>query len=91
MAKPQGFVIQRIYTDDRSLDEIVVAQNNDIVLVPKGYHPVVAGYGYHIYYLNFLTGSDHSLASSDDPDHQWVYGSWEGRDPRVPLVKANNL
>ncbi len=87
--KPQGFAIQRVYTDDRSLDEIAVAQNNDIVLIPKGYHPVVAGHGYTIYYLNFLTGSDQSLANSDDPDHQWIYGSWKGRDPRVPVVKAN--
>ena len=87
--KPQGFAIQRIYTDDRSLDEIAVAQNNDVVMIPRGYHPVVAGHGYHVYYLNFLTGSDQSLANSDDPDHQWIYGSWKGKDPRVPIVKAN--
>ncbi|MDD4191407.1 MAG: 5-deoxy-glucuronate isomerase [Mangrovibacterium sp.] len=87
--KPQGFAIQRVYTDDRSLDEIAVAQNNDVVLIPKGYHPVVAGHGYHVYYLNFLTGSDQLLANSDDPDHQWIYGSWKGKDPRVPIVKAN--
>lgn len=87
--KPQGFAIQRIYTDDRSLDEIAVAQNNDVVLIPRGYHPVVAGHGYHVYYLNFLTGSDQLLANSDDPDHQWIYGSWKGKDPRVPIVKAN--
>jgi len=90
MDKPQGFAIQRIYTDNRDLDEIAVAQDNDIVLIPKGYHPVVAGHGYDVYYLNFLTGSDQSLASSDDPDHQWIYGSWKGKDPRVPMVKANH-
>jgi 5-deoxy-glucuronate isomerase len=53
--KPQGYAIQQIYTGDRSLDEIAVARNNDVVMVPKGYHPVVAGHGYNIYYLNFLT------------------------------------
>ena len=86
--KPQGFAIQQIYNDDRSLDEIAVARNNDIVLVPEGYHPVAAGHGYNVYYLNFLAGSDQSLANTDDPDHKWVYNSWKGRDPRVPMVTA---
>jgi 5-deoxy-glucuronate isomerase len=86
--KPQGFAIQQIYTEDRSLDEIAVARNNDVVMVPKGHHPVVAGHGYNVYYLNFLTGSDQSLANTDDPDHKWIYNSWKGRDPRLPLVTA---
>ncbi len=86
--KPQGFAIQQVYDDDRNLDEIAVARNNDIVMVPKGYHPVVAGHGYHVYYLNFLTGSDQSLANTDDPDHKWIYGSWKGLDPRIPMVTA---
>lgn len=84
--KPQGFAIQKVYTDDRSLNEIAEARNNDVVLIPKGYHPVVAGHGYNVYYLNFLAGSDQSLMSSDDPDHKWIYGTWKGMDPRVPVV-----
>lgn len=86
--KPQGFAIQQIYSHDRSLDEIAVARNNDLVIVPRGYHPVVAGHGYNVYYLNFLTGSDQSLAYSDDPDHKWIYGTWSVKDPRVPMVTA---
>ena len=87
--KPGGFAIQRVYNDDRSLDEIAVAENNDVVLVPQGYHPVSAAHGYNIYYLNFLAGSDQSLANTDDPDHQWIYGSWKGTDPRIPMVVAD--
>lgn len=86
--KPQGFAIQQVYNDHRSLDQIAVARNNDIVLVPEGYHPVAAGHGYNVYYLNFLAGSDQSLANTDDPDHKWIYDSWEGLDPRIPLVTA---
>ena len=86
--KPQGYAIQQIYTSDRSLDEIAVARNNDVVMVPKGYHPVVAGHGYNIYYLNFLTGSDQSLANTNDPDHEWIYDSWSGKDSRIPMVSA---
>lgn len=84
--KTTGFALQKVYTDDRSLNEIAEPHNNDIVLVPKGYHPVVGGHGYNTYYLNFLAGSDQSLASSDDPDHKWIYGTWKGMDPRIPIV-----
>ncbi|MCH7400044.1 5-deoxy-glucuronate isomerase [Belliella sp. DSM 107340] len=86
--KPQGYAIQQIYTQDRSLDEIAVAKNNDVVLVPKGYHPVVAGHGYNVYYLNFLTGSDQSLANTPDRDHTWIFDSWKGKDARIPMVTA---
>jgi 5-deoxy-glucuronate isomerase len=84
--KPQGFALQKVYNDNRSLDLIAEAHHNDIVLVPEGYHPVVAGHGYNVYYLNFLAGSDQSLASTDDPDHKWIYGTWKGMDPRLPVV-----
>ncbi len=87
--KPRGFAIQQVYNDQRTLDEIAVANNNDVVLVPEGYHPVAAGHGYNVYYLNFLTGSDQSLANTDDPDHKWIYDSWKGLDPRIPMVKSN--
>lgn len=84
--KPQGFAIQKVYNDQRTLDEIAEPHNNDVVLVPEGYHPVVAAHGYNIYYLNFLAGSDQSLKSTDDPDHKWIYGTWKGMDPRIPIV-----
>jgi 5-deoxy-glucuronate isomerase len=90
--KPQGFALQKIYTADRSLNEITESHNNDVVLIPRGYHPVSAGHGYNTYYLNFLAGSDQSLANSDDPAHKWIYGTWEKMDERLPLVtlKMNN-
>jgi 5-deoxy-glucuronate isomerase len=86
--KPAGFAIQQVYTEDRSLDEIIKTHNNDVVLVPKGFHPVVAGHGFNCYYLNFLAGSDQSLANTPDPDHAWMFGSWKGTDPRIPMVSA---
>lgn len=87
--KPQGYAVQQIYSGDRKLDEIAVARSNDVVLVPRGYHPVVAGHGYHVYYLNFLTGSDQSLANTPDPDHVWIFNSWQTKDPRIPMVTAH--
>ncbi len=85
-ARPEGYAIQRVYTGDRSLDAVMVAHDHDIVLVPEGYHPVSAAYGYDSYYLNFLAGSAQSLANCDDPDYAWVKETWTASDPRVPLV-----
>jgi len=86
--KPAGFAIQQVYIADRSLDEVVKVRNNDVMLVPKGFHPVVAGHGFNCYYLNFLAGSDQSLANTPDPDHVWMFDSWSGKDPRIPMVTA---
>jgi 5-deoxy-glucuronate isomerase len=84
--RPEGYAIQRVYTSDLRLNEVVVARNNDVVLVPEGYHPVAAAHGYPAYYLNFLAGSVQSLANADDPEHAWIKGTWTTLDPRVPVV-----
>jgi len=84
--KPQGFALQKVYNDDLSLNEIAEPHTDDVVLVPSGYHPVAAGHGYHTYYLNFLAGSDQSLANTDDPNHKWIYGTWKKMDERLPIV-----
>ncbi len=84
--RPDGYACQRIYTDDRRIDAVVVAQHHDVVLVPEGYHPVVSAHGYTTYYLNFLAGSAQSLANADDPAHAWVKRTWNEIDPRLPIV-----
>ena len=84
--RPDGYAIQRVYTSDGRLDEVMVARQNDVVLVPEGYHPVASAHGYTTYYLNFLAGSAQSLANMDDPDHAWIKQTWTTRDPRVPVV-----
>lgn len=85
----EGYAIQRIYNDDGSLDELVLARDNYLVRIPAGYHPVVSPPGYTTYYLNFLAGSAQSLANSDDPRYAWVKKSWRTRDPRAPVVSMD--
>lgn len=87
--RPEGFAYQRIYTPDRSIDELILARDNHLVLSPQGYHPVVAAPGYNCYYLNMLAGSAQSLAATDDPEHTWVKGTWKEKDPRLPLVSMD--
>lgn len=69
---PQGFAFQRVYTDDRSLDEAVLVEDGDVVMVPRGYHPVGAPHGYNLYYLNVMAGPERRWIFRNDPAHEWI-------------------
>ena len=69
---PQGFVFQRVYTDDRSIDQSMAVENRDTVLVPRGYHPVVVPHGYRSYYLNVMAGPKRAWHFKNDPAHEWM-------------------
>jgi len=69
---PQGFAFQRVYTDDRSLDEACAVEDHDVVMVPRGYHPVVAPHGYDLYYLNVMAGPNRYWVFRNDPAHEWM-------------------
>lgn len=68
----QGFAFQRIYTDDRSIDETIAVENGDCVMVPRGYHPVGAPHGYDLYYLNVMAGPRRIWKFHNDPAHEWI-------------------
>ena len=51
-----GWAIQRVYTDDGSLDETMAVKDGDVVLVPRGHHPCGAPHGFELYYLNVMAG-----------------------------------
>lgn len=72
MNPKQGFVFQRVYTDDRSLDETMTVESGDVVIVPKGYHPVGVPEGYTSYYLNVMAGPKRIWKFHNDPDHEWI-------------------
>jgi 5-deoxy-glucuronate isomerase len=69
---PQGFAMQRVYTDDRSIDEALVVHDGEVVMVPRGYHPVSAPPGYEVYYLNVMAGPKRKWKFTDDPAHTWI-------------------
>lgn len=68
-----GFVVQRVYNDDRSLDETMAVPDRSIVLVPEGYHPVSAPPGYDSYYLNVMAGPVRTWVFHNDPEHEWLF------------------
>ena len=87
IAQPDGFALQQLYTHDRSRDLTVRAHDGDTVLVRDGYHPVVAGPGYDVYYLNFLAGTSRTMSVTEDARHVWLKSTWNATDPRLPLVR----
>jgi 5-deoxy-glucuronate isomerase len=69
---PQGFAFQRVYTDSRDIDESMAVEDHDVVMVPRGYHPVIVPYGYDSYYLNVMAGKQRLWHFKNDPAHEWI-------------------
>lgn len=67
-----GFGFQRVYTDDGSLDETMAFGHRDVVLVPKGYHPVGAPHGFDLWYLNVMAGPRRAWKFSFPKDHAFL-------------------
>jgi 5-deoxy-glucuronate isomerase len=68
----QGFGFQRVYTGRGDLDESLCIQDGDVVMVPRGYHPVCAAHGYDLYYLNVMAGPHRAWVIRNDPQHEWL-------------------
>jgi 5-deoxy-glucuronate isomerase len=68
----QGFVFQRVYSDSRDIDESMAVGDRDVVLVPRGYHPVVVPHGYESYYFNVMAGPKRVWHFHNDPAHEWI-------------------
>lgn len=51
-----GWAVQRVYTDDGSLDEVMAVRDGDVTCVPRGHHPCGAPHGFELYYLNVMAG-----------------------------------
>jgi len=81
----QGFAFQGIYTKrprpalprergrvTEDLNVSIRAHNDDLVLVPRGYHVVSAAPGYDCYYLNAMAGAVREWLFTTDPDHEWL-------------------
>lgn len=68
----QGFGIQRVFTEDGSLDETMAVADGDVVLVPRGHHPCAAPHGYEMYYLNVMAGPLRKWRFRTHPAFEWL-------------------
>ena len=73
---PQGYGFIWTYTaaeDPEGFSTVFVVEDGDTVLLPKGYHPVVAAPGYELHYTWVLAGEERRYGAwADDPRHAWV-------------------
>jgi len=70
--KPQGWGIERLYSPDRNVNELMYLRDNSVTFIPWGYHEIVSAPGYTLYYLFFLSGEGKTLAQFEDPEHNWI-------------------
>lgn len=72
----EGFGLQYLYSRPDSprgaLEEAIPLHEDDITLMPFGYHPVAAPPGYDVYYLWFLAGNTRLMRPNDDPVYAWI-------------------
>ncbi len=80
-----GFGLQYLYSRADSprgaLEQALAVRNDDVTLMPFGYHPVAAPPGYDVYYLWFLAGPKRLMLPHDDPKHSWIKTAQ--REPRL--------
>lgn len=71
---PRGFGIQRVFTENGSLDETMAVADQDVVLVPRGHHPCAAPHGVEMYYLNVMAGPRRNWRFQTHPDFEFLSG-----------------
>ena len=73
-ASGYGFIWTYTAPDDPGgFSNVFVVEDGDTVLLPKGYHPVVAAPGYQLHYTWALAGEERRYGAwADDPRHAWV-------------------
>ena len=80
-SRPRAFAFARVYTADRELDQALTPMDGDVVLVPRGYHPVGMPAGYDGYYLERDGRPGRAWNFTLDPDHAWLM-DWNPTAPR---------
>lgn len=87
----EGFAIHRNYRIDPPFDEVFTVRDEDLVLVPYGFHPVAVPPGSNVYFLNYLAGDlvDEARGTPmyDDPKFVWIKENWATEPTDLPMLK----
>jgi 5-deoxy-glucuronate isomerase len=67
---PKAFGLQRIYTDDGRIDEAHTIRQDDLCVLPRGYHPVAATPNSRLYYFWALAGKKRKMHVRVDPNFE---------------------
>ena len=92
--RPEGYTLHRNWRADEGFDEVVLARDGDVVLVPKGYHTSVASPGSNMYFLNYLAGELIGDERRTPPcfaaEHTWIESDWTAGEWNLPVVSAGS-
>jgi 5-deoxy-glucuronate isomerase len=73
---PGGFGLQMVYTRSdvpQPFEHVYRVREGDTVVIPRGYHPIVAAGGYQVAYLWAISGERVDYGAwNDDPAHAWL-------------------
>jgi 5-deoxy-glucuronate isomerase len=97
--RPEGYVLHRNFSDGAEhdpdgvdFDEVTVARDGDVVLVPKGYHTSVVSPGSNMYFLNVLAGDLLFDGRVTPPcfhaDHTWITDDWLAGAWHLPVIST---
>ncbi len=98
--RPEGYVLHRNFNDGAAptgeppdFDEVSVARDGDLVLVPMGYHTTVSSPGSNMYFLNYLAGDllldDRKTPPCFHSDHTWIEADWSAGAWDLPVVPTS--
>jgi 5-deoxy-glucuronate isomerase len=82
-----GFGLQMVYTEDRTIDEHYIVKNNDTIVIPKGYHPAAASPGDSLYILWTMAPPKESLPLISQPDPRYAWADDCGAMVRELMMK----
>ncbi|MER3443780.1 MAG: 5-deoxy-glucuronate isomerase [Meiothermus sp.] len=89
ISPPSGWAVHRNYSPEDGLDELLLARDGDLILAPRGYHPVSAPPGSNVYYLNYMAGealdAQRATPPVDDPQWGWMRQDWAGKPLKLPV------
>lgn len=66
-----GYGIVHLY-DGKDLNELLTVENNDVLVIPRGYHPVVSTPGTVLYYFWALAGAEKIFRVNIDERFKWL-------------------
>ncbi|AFZ66858.1 5-deoxy-glucuronate isomerase [Deinococcus peraridilitoris] len=92
VSPPHGWAVHRNYSPEDGEDELLLAQDGDLILSRRGYHPVAAAPGSNVYYLNYMAGEAQGEARRQAPVDEaawgWMRQDWEGRVMKLPFGRS---
>jgi 5-deoxy-glucuronate isomerase len=71
---PTGFAFQGLYSPDdpETANRAFLVRKDDVVAIPRGYHPVAAAPGHRVYYFWILAGNGHDLKFYTQDELRWL-------------------